>query len=59
MTAGMPDWPCATTADKVADDIVAGLRSGAEVVWSPGLLRWVFTVLRHLPRPIWRKVSDR
>jgi len=59
MTAGMPDGPFATTADKVADDIVAGLRSGAEVVWSPGLLRWVFTVLRHLPRPIWRKVSDR
>lgn len=59
MTEGMPDGPFATTADKVADDIVAGLRSGAEIVWSPGLLRWVFTVLRHLPRPVWRKVSDR
>ena len=59
MTEGMPDGPFATTADKVADDIVAGLRSGKEIVWSPGMLRWVFTVLRHLPRPLWRKVSDR
>lgn len=59
MTAGMPDGPFATTADKVADDILAGLKRGADIVWSPGLLRWVFTVLRHLPRPIWRKVSDR
>ena len=37
--------------------IVDGLRRGAHTVWSPGKLRYVFAVLRHLPRPIWRKVA--
>jgi len=59
MTEGMEPAPFATTADKVADDIVAGLTKGSVVVWSPSILRWVFTVMRHLPRPIWRKVSAR
>ncbi|MCU1453004.1 MAG: short-chain dehydrogenase/reductase [Acidimicrobiales bacterium] len=59
MTEGMTDAPFATTADAVADDIVAGIRRDAPVVWSPAKLRWVFVVLRHLPRPIWRKVANR
>jgi decaprenylphospho-beta-D-erythro-pentofuranosid-2-ulose 2-reductase len=59
MTEGMDPAPFATTAGKVADDIVAGLTKGSVVVWSPSILRWVFTVMRHLPRPIWRKVSAR
>ena len=57
MTAGMPDGPMATTAEAVADDIVAGLARGAHTVWSPAKLRLVFTILRHLPRPLWRKVA--
>ena len=57
MTEHLPDGPMATTADAVAADIVAGLRRGAEVVWSPAKLRYVFAILRHLPRPVWRKVA--
>lgn len=57
MTEHMDDGPMATTAEAVAADIVAGLRRGAEVVWSPAKLRPVFAVLRHLPRPVWRKVA--
>lgn len=59
MTEGMEAAPFATTPDKVAADIVAGLSKGAVVVWSPPVLRWVFSVLRHLPRPLWRIVSNR
>lgn len=59
MTEGMPDGPMATTAEAVAADIVAGLRRGAHTVWSPGKLRYVFTVLKALPRPLWRKVAAR
>ncbi|MGI8755611.1 MAG: SDR family NAD(P)-dependent oxidoreductase [Acidimicrobiales bacterium] len=59
MTAHLEDGPMATTADAVAADIVAGLRSGAHTVWSPAKLRYVFAVLRLLPRPIWRKLSAR
>ncbi len=57
MTAHMEDGPMATTAEAVAADIIAGLRSGAHTVWSPAKLRPVFMVLRHLPRPLWRKVA--
>ena len=59
MTEGLEAAPFSTTPEKVAADIVAGLTKGSEIIWSPGILRWVFAVMRHLPRPIWRKVSDR
>lgn len=35
LTEGMEAAPFATTPDKVADDILAGLDRGAAVVWSP------------------------
>jgi decaprenylphospho-beta-D-erythro-pentofuranosid-2-ulose 2-reductase len=57
MTSHMDDGPMATTPEAVAADIVAGLRRGAHTVWSPAKLRPLFAVLRHLPRPIWRKVA--
>ena len=59
MTEGMEAAPFSTTPDKVAADIVAGLDSGAAIVWSPGILRLLFSVMRHLPRPVWRIVSNR
>jgi len=59
MTEGMDPAPFSTTPEKVADDIVDGMARGSEMVWSPVILRYVFTALRHLPRPIWRKVSAR
>ncbi len=57
MTAHLSDGPMPTTADAVAADIVAGLARGAHTVWSPAKLRYVFAVLKQLPRPIWRKVA--
>jgi len=57
MTEGMEDGPMATTADAVAKDIVAGIRSGAHTVYSPAKLRYVFAVLKVLPKPVWRKVA--
>lgn len=56
MTAGMKPAPFATTPDAVADAVVRGLGRGATTVWAPSILRWVFTVMRHLPRPLWRRV---
>jgi decaprenylphospho-beta-D-erythro-pentofuranosid-2-ulose 2-reductase len=59
MTEGMEAAPFSTTPEAVADDIVTGITKGSAIVWSPGVLRWVFTIMRHLPRPIWRIVSNR
>lgn len=59
MTAGMTPAPFSTSPEKVAEAIVDGLARGREVIWAPPILRYLFTVLRHLPRPLWRKVSAR
>lgn len=59
MTAGMAEAPFATTPDAVADGVVRALETGAETVWVPPVLRWVMTVLRHLPAPLFRRLGDR
>ncbi len=59
MTEGMAPGPFATTADRVATDIVAGLRRGAHTVWSPAVLQALFGVLRLVPRPLWRRLAAR
>lgn len=59
MTEGMDEAPFATTPEKVAEAITTGLARGSETVWVPSVLRWLFVVFRHLPRPLWRLVSSR
>ncbi|RCG31036.1 SDR family NAD(P)-dependent oxidoreductase [Sphaerisporangium album] len=56
MTAGMSPAPMSSTPDQVADAIVQGLRDGAETVWVPARLRLFFTLMRALPRPLWRRL---
>lgn len=56
MTAGRPPAPFATTADAVAEATWRGMRSGHRIVWAPGILRWVFMILRHLPTSVWRRL---
>jgi decaprenylphospho-beta-D-erythro-pentofuranosid-2-ulose 2-reductase len=56
MTAGLDPAPFATDADAVARATLDGLRAGRHTVWAPGTLRWVFTVLRHLPRPVFARL---
>jgi decaprenylphospho-beta-D-erythro-pentofuranosid-2-ulose 2-reductase len=56
MTEGLKAAPMSTTADAVAEATVAGLASGAHTIWVPGKLRWVFAILRHLPRAVFRRL---
>jgi decaprenylphospho-beta-D-erythro-pentofuranosid-2-ulose 2-reductase len=56
MTEGLEAAPLSTTPEAVADAIVHGLERGAETVWVPGTMRYVMSVLRHVPRPIFRKL---
>jgi decaprenylphospho-beta-D-erythro-pentofuranosid-2-ulose 2-reductase len=56
MTAGLDPAPFSTTADAVAEAIVRGLARGSDTVWVPGLLRGVMSVLRHVPRPVFRRL---
>jgi decaprenylphospho-beta-D-erythro-pentofuranosid-2-ulose 2-reductase len=56
MTEGLEPAPLATTPEVVADAIVRGLERGSEIVWVPPALRWVMTMLRHVPRLLFRKL---
>lgn len=56
MTEGMEPAPLSTTPEAVADAIVTGLAKGSEIVWVPGPLRWVMSVLRHVPRALYRRL---
>jgi decaprenylphospho-beta-D-erythro-pentofuranosid-2-ulose 2-reductase len=56
MTDGMDAAPLSTTADAVAQAIVRGLERGSETVWVPSTLRYLMSVLRHVPRPVFRKL---
>jgi decaprenylphospho-beta-D-erythro-pentofuranosid-2-ulose 2-reductase len=56
MTDGLDPAPLATDPDQVAYAIVTGLGRGAEVVWAPAPLRYVMSVLRHLPRAVFRRL---
>lgn len=56
MTAGMKPAPFSTDAETVAEAIEQGIRDGSDVVWVPGIVRWVMSLLRHLPRAIFRRL---
>ena len=56
MTAGMPDAPLATTPDAVASAVVDALARNREIVWVPAPLQFVMSALRHLPRPLFRRL---
>lgn len=56
MTEGMAPAPMSATPGDVADAIVTGLEKRSAVVYVPAKLRLVFAVLRHLPRPVFRRL---
>lgn len=57
MTEGKEPAPLATTPDAVAEAVAGGLSAGRDTVWVPGTFRYLMTAFRHLPRPLWRRVS--
>jgi decaprenylphospho-beta-D-erythro-pentofuranosid-2-ulose 2-reductase len=56
MTEGLDEAPLSTTPEAVAGEIVKGLARGSHTVWAPPPLRAVMSVLRHVPRPIFRRL---
>ncbi|MEU0402557.1 decaprenylphospho-beta-D-erythro-pentofuranosid-2-ulose 2-reductase [Streptomyces sp. NPDC006197] len=55
-TAGLAEAPLATTPEAVAGAIELGLRRRSETVWVPGSLRMVMAAVRHVPRPLFRRL---
>lgn len=56
MTKGLKPAPLSVTPEQVAEVIVDAVAVGREQVWVPGSLRYVMSALRHLPRPIFRRL---
>ena len=56
MTAGLAAAPLSQTPKQVAEVIVAGLAAGRQTVWAPPTMRWVMSVLRHLPRSVFKRL---
>lgn len=56
MTEGMGKAPLEQTAEQVAQIAVDAARKGKDLVWAPAPFRVVMSVLRHVPRPIFRKL---
>lgn len=57
MTEGMDPAPLATTPAAVAKVIVEVVRTKKEQAWAPAALRPVMSALRHLPRPVFRRLT--
>jgi decaprenylphospho-beta-D-erythro-pentofuranosid-2-ulose 2-reductase len=56
MTEGRKEMPGAVTPDQVAEAIVDGVTSKRDLIWVPGTMRLVMSGLRHVPRPLFRKL---
>jgi short-subunit dehydrogenase len=56
MTAGMKKAPFSTDADSVAAIVEKGIAADKKVVWAPGVLRWLFLILKNVPLPVWRRL---
>ena len=56
MTEGMKPAPLSTTPEAVAAVVVDAVRTRKELVWAPAPLRFVMSALRHVPRPIFRRL---
>ena len=56
MTEGLPAAPFSIEPEAVADAVVSGLRRGRRIVWAPGIVRYLFMILRHLPGSVWRRL---
>jgi decaprenylphospho-beta-D-erythro-pentofuranosid-2-ulose 2-reductase len=56
MTEGRDPAPLAVSADEVAAAVVAGVAARKDLVWVPAAMRFVMSGLRHVPRPLFRRL---
>jgi decaprenylphospho-beta-D-erythro-pentofuranosid-2-ulose 2-reductase len=56
MSAHIKEAPLTVNKEDVAELAVNSAAKGKELVWAPPAFRYVMMVLRHIPRPIFRKL---
>ncbi len=53
---GAKEAPFTVNAEDVAELAVTSAAKGKDLVWAPGQVRVLMSVLRHIPRPVFRKL---
>ncbi|WP_054811526.1 decaprenylphospho-beta-D-erythro-pentofuranosid-2-ulose 2-reductase [Nocardia arizonensis] len=53
---GAKEAPFTVDKEEVAALAVAASERGKELIWAPGIFRYVMMILRHIPRPIFRRL---
>jgi hypothetical protein len=56
MTTGMDKAPFSTDANTVASAVEKAIGSSKTVIWVPGVLQYMFMVLKNLPTVVWRRL---
>lgn len=56
MTAGRAPAPLSVGVDDVAGAIVSAVANGDDLIWVPRPMRAVMSALRHVPRPLFRRL---
>jgi len=56
MTKGMKNAPFSTDADTVAAAVAKAVGTSTAIIWVPGLLQYMFVILKNLPTAIWRRL---
>lgn len=56
MSAGVKEAPLTVNKEDVAVLAVRSVEAGKSLVWAPPTFRWVMMILKHIPRPIFRKL---
>jgi len=57
MSEGLPDAPFTIEVDPLAKAVVKRIHTGPNLIWVPGILKFVMSILRHLPRRLFVKIS--
>lgn len=53
---GAKEAPFTVNKEDVAELAVTSAAKGKELIWAPGPVRYLMAVMRHIPRPIFRKL---
>jgi decaprenylphospho-beta-D-erythro-pentofuranosid-2-ulose 2-reductase len=55
-SAHVKEAPLTVNKEDIAVLAVTSAQQGKELVWAPGPFRFVMMILRHIPRPIFRRL---
>ncbi|GAC50556.1 decaprenylphospho-beta-D-erythro-pentofuranosid-2-ulose 2-reductase [Gordonia aichiensis] len=56
LSANVKEAPLTVNKDVVAKSVIKAVDDNKEIVWVPGTFRYIMTVLRHVPRKVFRKL---